>query len=66
MDISDTDMRILLRAISVLRPSPEQSIHELNAIRKLKLFYKKQLRRKNGKQDKICKPLINYNRKWQN
>lgn len=45
MDISNTDMRSLLRAIGVLRPHPEQSIHEWNAIRKLKIFAKKQHRR---------------------
>lgn len=50
MDISNTDMRNLLKAISVLRPHPDQSIHEWNAIRKLKIFAKKQ-HRKYGKQD---------------
>lgn len=45
MDISNTDMRSLLRAIGVLRPHPELSIHEWNAIRKLKIFAKKQHRR---------------------
>ena len=49
MDISNTDMRNLLKAISVLHPHPEQSIHEWNAIRKLKIFAKKQ-HRKYGKQ----------------
>ena len=44
MDISNTDMQNLLKAISVLHPHPEQSIHEWNAIRKLKIFAKKQHR----------------------
>lgn len=45
MDISNADMRNVLKAISVLHPHPEQSIREWNAIRKLKLFAKKQHRK---------------------
>lgn len=41
MDISNADLRNVLKAISVLHPHPEQSIREWNAIRKLKLFAKK-------------------------
>lgn len=63
MDISNTDMRNLLKAISMLRPCPEQSIREWNAIRFLKLFAKKQNRRQSKQ---ASKKLSKSNRQWQN
>ncbi len=63
MYISNTDMRSLLRAISVLHPYPEQSIREWDAIRRLKLFARKQHRRHSKQASK--QPSKN-NRQWQN
>lgn len=62
MDISNTDMRNLLRAISVLRPHPEQSISKRNAIRFLKLFAKKTA--SEAHQTNI-KTTFKNNRQWQ-
>lgn len=47
--IKTTFMRRVIRAIDMLRPLPEQSTREWDAIRRLKIFAKKQ-QRKYGKQ----------------
>lgn len=49
MNVSNSDMRRVIRAIDMLRPLPEQSTREWDAIRRLKIFAKKQ-QRKYGKQ----------------
>lgn len=48
MNVSNSDMRRVIRAIDMLRPLPEQSTREWDAIRRLKIFAKKQ-QRKYGK-----------------
>ena len=44
MNVSNSDMRRVIRAIDMLRPLPEQSTREWDAIRRLKIFAKKQQR----------------------
>lgn len=41
MNVSNSDMRRVIRAIDMLRPLPEQSTRERDAIRRLKIFAKK-------------------------
>lgn len=40
MNVSNSDMRRVIRAIDMLRPLPEQSTREWDAIRRLKIFAK--------------------------
>lgn len=41
MNVSNSDMRRVIRTIDMLRPLPGQSTREWDAIRRLKIFAKK-------------------------